>query len=444
MKEKMLNNLGLKILSILLAFSVWFMVVNISNPEVTRSKDVTLEIENAQVLTDARRAYEISGKSVVTISYDVRTKDEYQVRSSDFRAYVDLAELYDVTGSVQVQVEVLNNKDLIQNVKAKPGVIQVKTEEIQTKRFELAVSTSGTTASEYALSNIALSPEYITVEGPISKVGQISHVGIEINVDGLDQDTSGTAKPVFYDANGNSLEISNRIKVNVPEIQYELSVSKVKHLPLDFNVMGTVADGYQYTGIECEVKSISVVGHKTDLATIDKITIPQTELNLDGITGDKQVTVDVRNYLPEDVMLVENEDPYVTILLKVEQLSRKNITLSEDDITKKNHVPGFRYRLLPSRIEVVVEGLAEDLEGLRGEDLQASIDLGDMETGIYAGVLEFERNAAFHVVDHAEFEVEIVPIGETEEDPESDPLINKEPTAMQGSLETEEVAGEAD
>ena len=38
MKEKLINNLGLKILSCFLAFFVWLVVVNVSNPEVTGSK----------------------------------------------------------------------------------------------------------------------------------------------------------------------------------------------------------------------------------------------------------------------------------------------------------------------------------------------------------------------------------------------------------------------
>ena len=104
MKEKLINNLGLKILSLFLAFFVWLVVMNVSNPLVGGSREVPLEILNEQVLTEAGRTYEISGKSTVTVTYDVHTRDAYRVSSSDFRAYVDLAELYDVTGSVQVKV----------------------------------------------------------------------------------------------------------------------------------------------------------------------------------------------------------------------------------------------------------------------------------------------------------------------------------------------------
>ena len=40
MKEKITHNLGLKILSVVIAFLVWLIVVNVSNPEVTDSVNV--------------------------------------------------------------------------------------------------------------------------------------------------------------------------------------------------------------------------------------------------------------------------------------------------------------------------------------------------------------------------------------------------------------------
>ena len=45
MKERLIsNNLGLKILSLFLAFIIWLVVVNVSNPLVNRRREVTLEI----------------------------------------------------------------------------------------------------------------------------------------------------------------------------------------------------------------------------------------------------------------------------------------------------------------------------------------------------------------------------------------------------------------
>ena len=46
-----------------------------------------------------------------------------------------------------------------------------------------------------------------------------------------------------------------------------------------------MADGYRYTGIESSRPSVAVNGLKSDLANINSITIPSSELNMDGATG---------------------------------------------------------------------------------------------------------------------------------------------------------------
>ena len=156
--------------------------------------------------------------------------------------------LYDVTGSVQVKIEVLNNKELISNAESRPGVVHIQTEELQSKQFSLIMNTYGNLAEDYAINKAILTPDHVMVAGPTSQIGLINHVGIELNVNGLESGTDGTAEPVFYDANGNEITVSDRVRVSPAEIQYSLEVSKVKNLPLDFEVTGTTASGYQYTG----------------------------------------------------------------------------------------------------------------------------------------------------------------------------------------------------
>ncbi len=84
MKEKLLNNLGLKVASLVLAFAVWMAVVNISNPIIDDSQIVTVEVLNEDVLEASNLTYEIVGKDSVTISYQVRTRDRSLLRLRTF------------------------------------------------------------------------------------------------------------------------------------------------------------------------------------------------------------------------------------------------------------------------------------------------------------------------------------------------------------------------
>ena len=102
MKERLTNNLGLKILAVVIAVFMWLIMVNVSNPLTTDSKSVTVEMINEDVLNKSNLTYEMIGKNTVTVSYEVRVRDQYRISASDFFAYADLSQLYDVTGSIPV------------------------------------------------------------------------------------------------------------------------------------------------------------------------------------------------------------------------------------------------------------------------------------------------------------------------------------------------------
>ena len=119
------NNLVLKISSLAVAFLVWIIVVNVSNPIVTRNISVPLNVVNANIITDAGKTYSLMGANSVTVSYEVRSRDQSRIAASDFNASIDLGDMYDITGAVPIAVEVVNNKDLIIGaVASKPSIVR--------------------------------------------------------------------------------------------------------------------------------------------------------------------------------------------------------------------------------------------------------------------------------------------------------------------------------
>lgn len=420
MKEKLANNLGLKILSVFLAFFVWLAVVNISNPEVTKYQEVPLDIVNEGVLESKNLTYEIvGGKSTVSVSYKVQTLDASSVKASDFRAYIDLADMYEPTGSVPVKVEVLNHKNLfIGQPVPRPGVIRVNTEDLQRKRFDLVVNTVGKQEEDYHIGTATISPTYVYVTGPVSKVGQISEVGIEIDVDNANSNLTGTAKPIFYDANGNKLtELSadSRVSLNRSEVDYDLAVLKSKRLALNFEVEGRVADGYRYTGVESSVNSVEVMGLKSTLANVSTLTIPKSELNMDGATKDKEITVDLKEYLPDGVQLAKSDDDgVITVTIKVEPLENRTYVLHTDDIKQVGASNQYEYEYEQNNINVVIRGLREDLDQLTADQLEAEIDVSQMVPGENEGELTFPgllQSSAYELMRYDKPQVTVTDVG---------------------------------
>lgn len=411
MEKKLTNNLGLKILSVFLAFFVWLAVVNISNPEDTDTQEVPLEILNENILTSSGKTYELlTDKSTVTVSYRVRTLDAGSIKPSDFRAYIDLADMYEPTGSVPVKVEVKNNKSrVVDSPVARPGVIRVATEDLQRKPFDLFADVQGEPASGYKKGDVTLSPSYVYVSGPVSIVGRISKVGVVLNADGVDADQTGTAPVRCFDANGNELrELTedDRLTFSRSEINFSLSILKSKDLTLDFRPEGKVAEGYRFTGIESSRNSVSVKGLKSDLAEINSITIPGSELNLDGATSDREVIIDLNQYLPEGVELVDTSNE-VKIVLKVEALESRTYQMPAGQIRQSGANSQYSYELGSDTVTVIIKGLKEDLDQLAASSLEAEMDVSALEPGTYNTELSFRLGAAYEVISYEQPQVTV-------------------------------------
>lgn len=437
MKERLTNNLGLKLLSVFLAFFVWLFVSNVSNPLISDSVDVTVEIINEDVLSNSNLTYEVVGKNKVTVTYQVHTLDRHKIKASDFKAYADLSELYDVTGSIPVKVEMVNNRALVEGeLSTKPGVVQIKTETIQRKRFPLEIKTLDSAEEGYAVGEITLAPDYIYVTGAESVIGKISTAGVELDLNGANSDFSGTVKPVFYDANGNKLEgIEEDISLHTSDITYQVSILKVKNLGLDFQVDGEVAEGYRFTGVESDIKSISVEGRKATLASLTTVTVPKELLDLSGATSDVVVKVDLSKLLPDNVTIAGNQDAVATVVLKVEPLETRGFKLSTDDIELSGASEDLDYQWSADAIQVDIQGLTEDLDNLVLEDMSPYVNVSNMGPGTYQPSLRIDLGDGFQMEGYGDFEITIT---EKEETPEEVTGNIQTSPAEESSRESEE------
>lgn len=419
MKEKLTNNLGLKILSIGLAIFAWFMVVNVVNPLVVDTEEVPVEMINEDILSRANLTYELVGKKTVTVTYEVRTRDRYRVSASDFYAYADLANLYDVTGSIPVTVEVTNRdaRGLIEGaVTVKPGVVRIQTEELQRKRFDVVPHVTGEAAEGYAIGNVMVRPEYVYVTGPISVVGQINSVGVEVEVPGIESDVSGSSRVILYDANGNELVgLEDKVTLSRGEVDYQVSVLRVKNLSLDFQVSGEVADGYRFTGVDSDVRTISVEGMKSALASLSTIMVPGELLNISGATQDVTVEVDLNELLPDNVSMAAASATSAMITLRVEKLEERGFSLNTRGLQLAGVSEEYEYEFEEDQVTVWIRGLSEDLDRLDPSSLVGLVDVSMLGAGDVDVDVEMELTEGFELMRSDPLQLRVTPIGGEEE-----------------------------
>ncbi len=311
------ENFSLKALSLFLAFVIWVLVVNVSKPEISDSRTVTLEVLNQNAFDSDAKTW-VADRTSVTVSYNVRTDMRSSISSSDFRAYISLSD-YSITGSVPVYYEVLNGKEsIIDNVQIRPSVVKITLENIQKKKFDIKYATTGDPKSGYRVVNVASSPESVYITGKESEIGRISAVGIEIDVTGISSNQDGIAQLVYYDANGNKLTNLQGVTSNEDNIDYSVTVHKEKNINLLSSVTGTPAAGYQYESTTVSPDSVALSSLP---GVIDSMTVFQLpEININEARDSVSVTYDLSQILPAGVELAKDQDPQINVLVRIEKL----------------------------------------------------------------------------------------------------------------------------
>ena len=178
------HNLIFKLISLAVAFFIWLLVVNISNPEVTETVTAKLKVLYADEFEEAGKTYSIDTENV-RISYKVRSDYRRQISPESFDVYVDLRD-YSITGAVPIYVEPSSRiSDMISDITISPMVAHVDTEDMVETSFAAEAKLVGTPAAGKVAGPVTLSSNEITLYGPSSDISNISRVEFDVNIESV-------------------------------------------------------------------------------------------------------------------------------------------------------------------------------------------------------------------------------------------------------------------
>ena len=385
MKDKWKNNLGLKILAVLFAIFLWWMVVNIDDPIDKRTFTVDVTVTNPEVITNAGKSYQIIDDTKnVNVTVKARRKVLDEIRRNNIVATADLREMQDT--SVPIRVSVSGFEGEYEEVTANPRNIQVKVENTQKKTFPITTVAVGSPRDGYVIGSMIASPKTVDISGPESSIDKISKVVAKVDVSELAADTSSQVQLIYYDAADNLIDktllTSNCDKNGV---SVTIDVWKTKELTLKFDTSGIrPAAGYMFTDIEVEPKSVEVAGNPEVLRDIMELIIDKKALEKSEITASEEVIVDIKEYLPDGVSLVDVDAASVVVRIIMEKAGTKSLRLPTGSITILNAPKELQLVYESLEVELTFSGATEDLEKLTSDTIIAAIDLKECtEEGIY-------------------------------------------------------------
>lgn len=384
MRSKILNNFWLKLLSVVLAFLLWLVVMNISDNIVTKKiRGIPVQQQNGAALEELDKVYDVAKGDTVDIVVKGRRSLVEGLGVDDFIATADLSTM-SITNTVQIKVipKSANVRDEV-TLTIDDNVMRLNLEEKVSLQYSVKVKTFGAVKNGYAVCGYQTSPNIITVEGPKSAVEKITEVVVNVDVSHKDASMDIEGNIVLYDAYGD--EITNdKITISQDTVKVHLDIYPTKEIPVEVDIKGTPKDGYAISEILYQPQTVTIAGVPEEIQDVEAIKI--SDISISGMDEDLETTVSLKEYLPDDVYLA-NANEEVVITVDIEQLLSKDISVKVSDMDILQKASNREYELsLSAGFVIVVTGLDSQVTEITVEDLNPRIYTKDMSLGEHENV----------------------------------------------------------
>lgn len=382
MKEKLINNLGIKILSICLAAFFWIVIVNIDDPVKTRTfSNVPVQVINESTLTSKNKAYDILSGDMVDFTVTGKRTQLEKLKKSDFIVTADLSQLTPPFDTIKINVECTKYSDLEISM-GKVSTMKISLEDIISEQFSVKVVTSGNPAPGYAADKTEVSPVLLKVSGAESIVQEIADVKVLVDISGVSEDVTKIVVPKAYNEKGIEID-SSKLTFSYHEIKVTVSILETKTIPVVLTQTGEVAYGYQLEDVAYEPQEIEIKGSSSML---NKITSIPISVDINELREDKEYTISVREILEEyNVSVVDSDMENIVVKVTVQKLIEKTFSVSKNDIIIDNLSEGLTSEFADDGLSYTIKlmGLEEDINNLTAASLTPRIDLRGLGVGRY-------------------------------------------------------------
>ena len=381
--KKELGHIGYKISAVLLAIVAWLAVANISDYQTTRQiSNIPVTQINGDVLDELDQVYDVVSGDTVDIIVKGRRSVVGTLDKDDFTAIADLSTM-SITDTVSISVEAKSNTVQSEiNITYVDNTMKLNLEEKVTQQFPIKVVTTGSTKNGYAVSGTSSTPNIVKVEGPKSAVEKITEIRASVDVDKKYSSFETESELHIYDAYGE--EITNdKITLDVASAKVSVEIYATKSVPIEVNLRGTPGDGYGVEGVVYQPQSVELVGPADALAKIE--TVGVGDVSVSGMTEDYQTDVDIRDYLPDGVSVVDIP-PEITVNISITKLEDKKLTVTVNSFVLDKQVDGYQYEVTINNFTITASGFADVVSKLTLDDVVPTIDCSGLPVGNHGNV----------------------------------------------------------
>lgn len=384
-KSKFTMDIGWKLLSIMIAIGLWFMVINTENPVETRSYTASIQLQNEEALTE--RGYVVvnddelsSTRVTVRLRGQRLALDALSQSSTRVQAVVDLSDvIYSYSGEpVSVPVDIVIPSVVNSSFEILSKSVQTVSVDIQpyvNKDFDVkaVVNTTDETAKE--LANAVASPGSVTVYGARSIVESVAEVRAYVSPETVEDGMVMTAVPVAYNADG---IVVGDVTFGTEELSVMITLDEVKSVRVNLSLTGEVADGYEITDYYTTPETMEVAGDAAALSRLTAINLP--DIDVTGLEANSGYEFFAGDYLPDGLRALDGGRITATVI--VEEEETKELIIPVDSVTWGDTLAeGYMASISGEDISISVKGVASVIDTLTAADIEAHIDLDGLEEG---------------------------------------------------------------
>lgn len=390
MKKRITNNLGLKIVSVIIAVLMWLVIANINDPIVVKSYNLPVNIVNSAYIESIGKSYQVEEeKQLVAVILRGRSS-LVEGRANDIEVVADLTQIVNMETKPYVMVPITATcKGIpIEDISVVPGNIEVKIEDVETQEFVITVNnTEDTPAAGYELGTAEANPEKVTVSGPESLMKILDRVVATVDIGNLAENVTKTSRLKVYDKNGTDLSDVQMgyLKfegLDDPIVDVDIELWQVTDdVELKVNYTGLPESGYNVDTVTITPSKISVAGTEEALALLAEnnnvIEVPEELIDVNGRSGDFEVKLELAELLPSDTKLKSGDAQSAIVHVSVIPMGSKQFTIPTTNISTENWDEDSNLNVVfdKDRVTVIVTGDAASLTLVNENTVRPVIDL---------------------------------------------------------------------
>ena len=249
MKNKLINNLGWKAASLVLAFALWLVVNNMGDPTIPQTYyNIPIKLLNDELITDSGQMYEFLDKTDVIERVTIRAPRSV-ISNLDESNIVATADVSQLSSLDTITIKLITNRygSEIESIKGSIDTVKLNIEDKRTKTLALKSAVTGSVDEGYLVGDITPEQNLVRISGPESVVNKITKAAIDVDVTGFTSDIGTSVEIKLYDGDNNLVQDS-RITQNIKNVGVKVNIYQTAVVPVHYDYSGVAAPGYRASG----------------------------------------------------------------------------------------------------------------------------------------------------------------------------------------------------